>query len=372
MTQSELAEKLNVSVQAVSKWECGVAIPDLWKLSMLADLFAISMDDLIGRKAERKNKQVMIAVAGDGRRTEFLLFDEIGTILNRKVLGACNPNYYGTQKCCEILQAGIDMLINIVMKIDGIFIGIPGYNSKENNAKVISNFLARTYPKTDIMIRSNIHNITACFPDLKQATFVIWDTGSLVYAKSPEHSQIFGGWGYLLEKEGSLLSIGKDAISAVLAEANGVGEKTSLTERVIKHMGTHPLEDMETIYRQDLSSFIHYAPYVFEAYRERDRVAEKILSRNFRYIAQLLHCAQENVDCGDTIVLSSALQDYEDIVVSLLQENGLRNCRFLMPSLPQIYGACLQCSRFCGNENIAFEMNLRKNYQNIARKKKEK
>jgi hypothetical protein len=71
-------------------------------------------------------------------------------------------------------------------------------------------------------------------------------------------------------------------------------------------------------------------------------------------------------------VLSSALQDYEDIVVSLLQENGLRNCRFLMPSLPQIYGACLQCNRFCGNENIAFEMNLRKNYQNIVRKKKEK
>ena len=48
-TQEQLAEKLGVSRQAVTKWECGETIPDLSKLIALADCFEVSLDKLIGR-----------------------------------------------------------------------------------------------------------------------------------------------------------------------------------------------------------------------------------------------------------------------------------------------------------------------------------
>ena len=49
-SQEELAEKMNVSRQTISKWENGTAMPDLKKLTDLASLFDVSMDELLGTK----------------------------------------------------------------------------------------------------------------------------------------------------------------------------------------------------------------------------------------------------------------------------------------------------------------------------------
>ena len=52
MTQMELADRLNISFQAVSNWERGNSMPDISKLPELAELFGISIDELLGKKSE--------------------------------------------------------------------------------------------------------------------------------------------------------------------------------------------------------------------------------------------------------------------------------------------------------------------------------
>ena len=47
MTQLELAEKLNYSDKAVSKWERGESIPDVVTLKAIADIFEVTVDYLI-------------------------------------------------------------------------------------------------------------------------------------------------------------------------------------------------------------------------------------------------------------------------------------------------------------------------------------
>lgn len=47
MTQSELAEKLNYSDKAISKWERGESIPDVSVLKSIADLFGVTVDYLL-------------------------------------------------------------------------------------------------------------------------------------------------------------------------------------------------------------------------------------------------------------------------------------------------------------------------------------
>lgn len=47
MTQANLAEKINFSDKAVSKWERGESIPDLPTLVQLAELFEVKVDDLL-------------------------------------------------------------------------------------------------------------------------------------------------------------------------------------------------------------------------------------------------------------------------------------------------------------------------------------
>lgn len=57
MTQLELAEKLDYSDKAISKWERAEAIPDITVLKKLADIFGITVDDLLNQLEGVKPKK---------------------------------------------------------------------------------------------------------------------------------------------------------------------------------------------------------------------------------------------------------------------------------------------------------------------------
>ena len=48
MTQMELAEKLNVTPQTISRWETETAYPDITAIPVLANIFDVSIDELMG------------------------------------------------------------------------------------------------------------------------------------------------------------------------------------------------------------------------------------------------------------------------------------------------------------------------------------
>ena len=52
MTQLELAERLNYSDKAVSKWERGESLPDITVIKTIADLFGVTVDYLITEEHE--------------------------------------------------------------------------------------------------------------------------------------------------------------------------------------------------------------------------------------------------------------------------------------------------------------------------------
>ena len=54
LTQAELAEQLSVSYQAVSNWERGESMPDIFKLPTLAAVLGTSVDALL--KLRRRNR----------------------------------------------------------------------------------------------------------------------------------------------------------------------------------------------------------------------------------------------------------------------------------------------------------------------------
>ena len=54
MTQLELAEKMGVTDKAVSKWERDLSFPDINSIPKLAEIFEISVDELMQVKTETK------------------------------------------------------------------------------------------------------------------------------------------------------------------------------------------------------------------------------------------------------------------------------------------------------------------------------
>ena len=51
LSQEQLAEKIGVSRQAVSKWEGGQSTPELEKLKALSECFQVTIDELTGNEA---------------------------------------------------------------------------------------------------------------------------------------------------------------------------------------------------------------------------------------------------------------------------------------------------------------------------------
>lgn len=56
LSQEQLAEKLNVSRQAITKWETNKGIPDISNLIALSDEFGLSLDELIKEDGAVKKK----------------------------------------------------------------------------------------------------------------------------------------------------------------------------------------------------------------------------------------------------------------------------------------------------------------------------
>ncbi len=55
-TQAALAEKINYSDKAISKWERGESIPDLYTLTLLAELYGITLNDLTSKETKAQPK----------------------------------------------------------------------------------------------------------------------------------------------------------------------------------------------------------------------------------------------------------------------------------------------------------------------------
>ncbi|MDF2700588.1 MAG: helix-turn-helix transcriptional regulator [Haloplasmataceae bacterium] len=54
MSQETLAQQLNIVRQTISKWEKGLSVPDADMLTRIAELFEVSVSELLGSKIEEE------------------------------------------------------------------------------------------------------------------------------------------------------------------------------------------------------------------------------------------------------------------------------------------------------------------------------
>ena len=109
MSQEELANRLNVSRQTISKWEVGDSTPDLEKLVAISDLFHVSLDELV--TGEESNKTDEKEKSTEKNKTDVL------SVLDEKVL--TDENKKKAKKGLKIaaIVAGAIVLIDVASMI---------------------------------------------------------------------------------------------------------------------------------------------------------------------------------------------------------------------------------------------------------------
>lgn len=82
-SQMDIAEKLNISRQAISKWENGWTSPDIDNLIILSDLYHISLDELLKDEQNEKKKDANLENREEQNEKKVfgLLPEEVGIMI---------------------------------------------------------------------------------------------------------------------------------------------------------------------------------------------------------------------------------------------------------------------------------------------------
>lgn len=112
LTQDQLAEKLGVTAQAVSKWENDQSCPDISTLPVLADIFGTSVDALLGRQEPVYQAEV-VEEEDDSREPEGFHFqgNNLEFHFDKPKLGALGLGVY-------VLAVGILALVSALLSFD--------------------------------------------------------------------------------------------------------------------------------------------------------------------------------------------------------------------------------------------------------------
>lgn len=74
LSQEDVANKLKISRQSISKWELGDAVPDIGKLMELSKIYNVSLDYLVGRDSSEKVKNTKEALRKKRNASQIILW----------------------------------------------------------------------------------------------------------------------------------------------------------------------------------------------------------------------------------------------------------------------------------------------------------
>ncbi len=148
MSQEELAEKLNVSRQAVSKWESGNGYPETEKIISICEIFDCSMDQLVkGKisqdiKSEKNNYDFIMSKTAKGISIAIAII-LLGTSIMLTILGLA-PNEQAED------QYG---LIGVIAVLIGVIFAVPLFiinGTKINEFKKKNPKIANVYTENEL------------------------------------------------------------------------------------------------------------------------------------------------------------------------------------------------------------------------------
>ena len=116
LTQMQLAEKLNITDRAVSKWETGRAMPDSSIMLELCDILSISVNELLsGERASMenindKNQKLLLEMAKEIERKNKIIWSSMWAIMTVCMIGL----FVGILVAAFLIPEGVWQLVTII------------------------------------------------------------------------------------------------------------------------------------------------------------------------------------------------------------------------------------------------------------------
>lgn len=142
MSQAELAEKLNIDSKTLSKWENGANYPDLESANKIADIFNVSLTDILNENFDTK----II------KKIKILTFDNVfAFIVAIFSIVVCAFKYLNVVFVFDIITSSILLCIAFLLNVSS-FIVIVLNNKRITNHKLLMIFIKIVYFLTAILL----------------------------------------------------------------------------------------------------------------------------------------------------------------------------------------------------------------------------
>lgn len=283
-----------------------------------------------------------IALDTGGTKTDAVLFDESGHILSRLLRQGGGPMDIG------IPSAG-DNTVSVIRELSE---KIPG---KRRPASVYCSVAGSDYypgqmdayvrPRTEagyLKIWDDGECIITGTLGRQDGGGMIAGTGSCLFVRREERYRRIGGWGYLLDSNGSGYTIGRAALYAVMREADGRGEKTVLTELIGERMGGKPHENIPAIYGGGRRYIASFAGCVFQGRRLGDSVSCRIFDWAVDKLAELTIAGAASFEDEFPIALNGGIFRTFPELAEGLSEKASPKARLIQATVPPLFGAAVE------------------------------
>jgi N-acetylglucosamine kinase-like BadF-type ATPase len=186
----------------------------------------------------------VLGIDAGGTRTVCVLAEDDGSVIAEVRGAGANLQSAGELEVEKVLHELIAQAIGNAPAPGAICLGMAGVD-RPQDADTVRGILRRIGLRAHItVVNDALIALEAGVPG-RPGTVVIAGTGSIAYGRSADgRGARAGGWGYVLGDEGSGYWLGRLALRAVLRAADGRGEQTDLTGRVLAHYGVERPRDL--------------------------------------------------------------------------------------------------------------------------------
>ena len=309
ISRVKLAEMISYSEKAIEKWETGSSVPPVTTICKLAELFEISVDALL--YAPKTEVKYLLGIDGGGTKTEFLLTDSDKKEIARVKLGPSNPVDIGIENTKKILERGIRQVCEgINLREVSVFAGLAGGITGDNKEQIkafLSQFNFAFYDNG-----SDTENALSMALKGEDGVAVIMGTGIIAFSQVGSTKHRIGGWGYHIDQGGSGYNFGSDALDSALKSIDGRGGSKLIKDLMEQHLAEPLPKAIADIYQGGKAYVASFAPFVFAAFNQGDKEAERIIDKNVKEFAQIITAGKKFLgDENGKVVICGGLCNYE-------------------------------------------------------------
>jgi N-acetylglucosamine kinase-like BadF-type ATPase len=237
---------------------------------------------------------------GGGTKTDCVLADANGRVLERSTAGPSNPIRTGYTKAWFSLSEAADAVLGRhkihAGHIQGVCAGLGGAG-RTGVARRATTFFERSYPNAKVLVTTDLEIALEAAFGAGEGIMLLAGTGSAAFGRDAiGHTARAGGRGPWFSDEGSAFDIGRRAFQAVALADEHRGPATKLSGRILGWNEANTWDALlEHITKSPDAVFPKTFPLVAELADAGDAVSRDILSASATSLAQLAASVAKNL-----------------------------------------------------------------------------